>query len=58
MESKLRTQFDAARFATLWAQGRAMTFDEATALAQERSGKADEDYVSISAQTSSRRNNA
>ena len=58
LEGELRAQVGAARFATLWAEGEAMTFDEAVALAQERSGKADEDYVSISAQTSSRRNNA
>ena len=58
LEGELRAQVGAARFATLWAEGEAMTFDEVVALAQERSGKADEDYVSISAQTSSRRNNA
>ena len=58
LEGELRAQVGAARFATLWAEGEAMTFDEAVALAQERSGKVDEDYVSISAQTSSRRNNA
>ena len=58
LEGELRAQVGAARFVTLWAEGEAMTFDEAVALAQERSGKVDEDYVSISAQTSSRRNNA
>jgi transcriptional regulator with XRE-family HTH domain len=58
LESNLQAQFDAARFATLWARGGAMTFDEATALAQECSDKVEERRVSISAQTALLRNSA
>jgi predicted ATPase len=52
MEVDLQAQVDVARFATLWAEGEAMTFDEATALAQECAGKGEERRRSISAQAS------
>jgi predicted ATPase/transcriptional regulator with XRE-family HTH domain len=58
VEGELRARFDAARFATLWAEGAAMTFDETITLAQEQSGKADERRVSSSAQASLPQNSA
>ena len=33
LRNRLQERLDPARFATLWAQGRAMTLDDATALA-------------------------